>query len=150
MESSSIAFNLCCILEQAHYECPYRDNPTNACPFLHRATVDASEPFQSLTDFLPAQVMTILEKDLNTGTEPRATVFSNFQYFTDLQSYTFIDIASEESTVECSICMEVIPNCSIGILQKCNHYFCYKCIFKWCLANKRTNCPLCRTASYSI
>ncbi|XP_060035185.1 E3 ubiquitin-protein ligase makorin-1-like [Erinaceus europaeus] len=61
----------------------------------------------------------------------------------------------------CGICMEVVlakanpKDRCFGILPKCNHIFCFKCIGKWrkaiqFLRSIRKSCPTCRTLSHFI
>ena len=42
---------------------------------------------------------------------------------------------------KCSICLETIKNDNRGI-TKCNHHFCYTCIYKH--TSQNTSCPICR------
>jgi len=41
---------------------------------------------------------------------------------------------------ECCICFEIISE--RGIINTCNHVFCFSCIVKW--SKIRNSCPLCR------
>lgn len=48
--------------------------------------------------------------------------------------------------MECPICFNTINNSCTG---SCSHYFCYKCLLKWCYLGNY-NCPMCKQYIYEI
>ncbi|KAM3140238.1 hypothetical protein pb186bvf_007594 [Paramecium bursaria] len=44
------------------------------------------------------------------------------------------------SVQQCDICYDIITK--KGILDSCNHYFCFECIMNWSKSN--ITCPKCR------
>lgn len=51
---------------------------------------------------------------------------------------------TDESTMCCSICKEMLINCNIYMLNPCKHQFHYMCFNRWYKINP--SCPECRTA----
>jgi hypothetical protein len=71
--------------------------------------------------------------------------------------YSIISPSQSENDEICCICLESIKKMfkSFGILESCNHVFCYECIMNW-RKNKtfskkvRLGCPSCRTLTHLI
>lgn len=57
-----------------------------------------------------------------------------------LQDINPIDNSNKKTKLNCCICLNNI--CNKGIINPCQHEFCYDCIYMW---SKQTNtCPICR------
>lgn len=54
-------------------------------------------------------------------------------------------ISSWESEEMCSICYHLPTDGIYGIVDKCHHFFCYKCVDKW--FEQHNTCPTCRGPS---
>ncbi len=46
---------------------------------------------------------------------------------------------------DCAVCYETYNATAIGIMTKCKHEFCKKCIIEWHYVKENNTCPLCRS-----